>query len=366
MSSSTSNKSSRAEALLQQAHAYLQQKDYTQALGLLHKVLDFQPFNLDAKIALARCQLALDQYEAAIETYSQVLEKRQNPTFVARGEAELVLGKSLNALKHLESSIQYDAQNTEAHFLAAVAAYVEGFIRNTYQHLKESIDLGFEWEDDEPVDFIIQYTLTPAEFTDFEHIYLDAQESAAKGEDVTKNRWFSLNIPVYDLFTASTENKQEKSARILARLISPQRSDIDFDKGENELKSILTDFAKSQVDAVFGLEGLEQMKAKNYSRIAGMILALQLEHLRQFSEHFALSKSVIENSNLQNLVVLLPLPMSISIMFLYAASDPKDQLLKMAEHRLKPGILAGLIALSFQSFYQTINKYRSSSKSAEE
>jgi len=356
------NRISNSDDLLQKAQELFLQKDFPEALGLLHRVLDRDPHNEKARLALARCQLALEQFEAAIDTYTQLLDKRQNPTFATQAEAELVLGKTTEALKHFEAAAKYDPENADTQFLLSVASYLEGFISHTYHHLKNAVSMGFEWADDDPLDFVAQYVLMPKEFFDFEQIYLDAQESVAKNQDVTRNRWFSLNMPIYELFSASDPDKKLKRAEYIKELIAPHWLDFDFSHGEKDLEIILKDFSKSEVDATFGLEAQKQIQEKQYSQVAGLILSLQLEHLRQLAGHFALTATIVDSSHLQNVVVMLPLPMAMALMVLYAASDPKDQLLKMVEHNIPENILAGLIALSFSVFYHSLNKYRSSEK----
>jgi tetratricopeptide (TPR) repeat protein len=341
----------------------LAERRYENAIDVIERELLDNPDNSHALVLSGRCFLALNQPDRARTAYETILSNAEEPSIQAKAEAELILGKNRTALKHFETALEEDTTDREARFLASTAAYKEGFIHYARELLKQAILLGFEWEDEDPVDFVIKFLLTTPEFSDFELIYLDVDEEVEQGKATVRNRWFSLSLPIYDLFTTSDPKLQAKRAVELAEMLLPEFDESFFEEGAQKLEKILRDFSYSQSDARFGLEALKQLQEKKWDQLSGLILGLELEHLKEFAGFFGLDAQWIKNSQLQGLIPLLPQRIAIGFMFLYAASDPKDQLQKMSTHRIDDKLLTSLLAASFINFYREIDRYRQSSKS---
>ena len=361
MTTQHSNPASQGNTLFQ-ALELLNLKEYQRALEILENLTTSTTTNIDTLIALGRCFLALDLTKDSLETYSKILAKNVNPTFRARAEAELLLDKMDGALSNFESALKYDPNDAEAQFLASIAAYKTGFISHAYKHLESAVSLGFDWDEEIPIDFIAQQVLPGVEFSDFEQIYLDVTDKIVEKKPGSQNRWFALNIPVLEFYMASKPEKKKKRTAHLAQLIDPFVPGNYFDICNDQLEFILKDFSSSQSDARFGLEALKLLNEKKYTEITKLILALQLEHLKEFAEHFALTKDRISELNLQNLIVLLPLPMATAMLFLYSSSVPEDQIQNVSPENIDENILTGLIALCFTTFYQQVKKYQNNTK----
>ena len=88
-----------------------------------------------------------------------------------------------------------------------------------------------------------------------------------------------------------------------------------------------------------------------------MILAVILEHLKQFSNCFGLSQTNIATSQLQTLVPLLPLPIATSIMLIYFQSDPQRKIQAEIQSTLEDYQISAVLAAGFIAFYQYIDQY---------
>ena len=150
----------------------------------------------------------------------------------------------------------------------------------------------------------LQPLLDDDEYHDFEHLYLDELERFEGSHDA-HNRWFHLNMPVYELLTAADPEQGRARAQSLLKLLAPERAEKLLNHGESELERIIRDFSRREVDARFGLEALKLLRQKQYPGLAGLVLALLLENLKEFGPSFALSADQIKDSNLQQLVLLL-------------------------------------------------------------
>ena len=83
-----------------------------------------------------------------------------------------------------------------------------------------------------------------------------------------------------------------------------------------------------------------------------------MEHLKQFATIIGLDEETITNSQLQTLIPLLPLKIAVILMFLYAASEPKDQIQRMAQQHIDNHLLVKLLVLCFLTFYDEIYKLK--------
>ena len=333
------------------------ERQYHTAEKALNQLLDEGQHDHHLMHALARCQLALEQHEEALTTYHHVLHHADEADASHVAEAALVLDKPKEALPLFEQATQ-QPHHHEVLFLLAATEYKLGFIQQTRKHLNDAIRAGLEWDDDDMHDVVMQQALPIREFHDFEQLYLDAVEFVQKDNNNPQNRWFSINMPIFEIFSATAPGRQKKRAADLARLLSPHFDELFLSNGRSELWRILDDLANSEVDAAFGLEARQALKAENYAKIARLVLAVELEHLKQFAPSFGLSENLIKQTDLQQLIPLLPLRLAVSLMFLYSTSNPDDKLPNY-QNKLDDNILAALVAACFISFYQQIEHFRS-------
>lgn len=341
--------------LIEEAKALFRQEKYRESADLLQQAAEKSSVDMEADVLLARCQLALQHVDMAEKTYRAILDQREHSAF-ARGEAELALGLVHQAWSNLSTAKGSSPPSAENQLLIAAAAYKHGFIIRARKHLKQAVELGYEWEDNTSIDFVLQRSFAGHQYNDFEQIYLDAQEEA-EHKARSQNRWFSLVMPIYDFFIASSYEKQKARAANLAERLIPGGSVEVLDRGESALSKIIEDFSRSEADATFGLEALSKVKEKSYAKVAELILGLQLEHLKGFAEFFSLSPETVAHSNLQSLVPLLPLRMAMSLILLYSASEPQDKITQIGKQSIDPNLLAGLIAISFKVFYLEAQNY---------
>jgi hypothetical protein len=332
------------------------EKEFAQAIVLLDAMILLEPGEEYWVLLKARCHLGLEDHPAAAEIYNLILEQDKVYSQRSRGEAALVLGEEKTALTIFER-MGNAKLGAEGLLMAAVSAYLCGRIDMCQRFLVDFFRAEGDWDEDDPIDLVLQQVLPRHEFHDFEQLYLDAQELTVEGAQNPRNRWFSINIPVYELYTASTPDKQQQRARALAAILSPFKK-IDFKDATGQLKTILADFAASEQDARFGLESLKLLNEANWSELAKLILALQLEHLEEFSGLFGLSPERISKSALQQIIPLLPLRLAIGLMVLYAIADSEDRLLQRMVQEIENDLVASLIQIAFQTFYIEIDRFR--------
>ncbi len=347
--------------LIVEARALLQQQKFTESVAVLKSAIKRDPHQTEPLILLARSYLGLGRYVEAIAVYRAILSPPTNPTWAARGEAELFVGQFYQALRHFNDAQKHNSADHEIYFLAAVAAYLAGYVGRVYGYLQKAVRRGYEWEDDNPLDIVIQHLLQTDDYLDFEQIYLDAMEAIEQNRANPQNRWFALSLPVYEIFVASPGEKQKERALSLAKRLDSEGHEQALENGDVELRSILKDFARSENDARFGLEALKLVEEKKYGQVAGLILGLQLEHLQQFAHYFDLGAETISGSSLQTLVPLLPQRIALALLLLYSASEPQDKIAQIVSQKLDPDLMAGLIALSFKAFYLEVKRYSAGS-----
>ncbi len=335
--------------------------EYETAVQAINDLMDDGFHDHTTIRALARCQLALEQHEEALNNYTHLFQHADDSDSSSRAEAALVLDKPKQALPLFQTALQQSANNGELYFLLAMNEYRLGLIRPASTHLQDAIRTGFDWDDDDAHDFVAQQVLPIREFHDFEQIFLDAVEVVKDQIDHPQNRWFSLNMPVFDMLSASNPERQKKRAADFAKLLGTHFDDLFLSNGRTELWRILDDLANSDMNPEFGKEARQALKSEDYVRIAQLILALHLEHLKQFAESFGLSADQIDQSKLQRLIPLLPMRLAVALIFLYSTSNPDDQLPNY-NNKLENNTLAALLAACFISYYQQVDMYRKVSK----
>ena len=174
----------------------------------------------------------------------------------------------------------------------------------------------------------------------FKCYYYKTKEGKSPGH----NRWFAITLPIFWFYTAPPGEEQKQRAAHLFQLIAGESMPDDSMDGHEQMKNILFDFASSQSDARFGLEALKYLQERNYEQVARLILALQLEHLKEFAFYFRLRPETVADSNMRELVPLLPLRIATILMFLYASSDPQDTIEEMAKQIIDKDFLTKTMA----------------------
>ncbi len=331
--------------------------DYAAAEQAINELMDDGYHDHTTIHALARCQLALDRHDEALNNYTHLLHHADEADLKSRAEAALILDKHHSALPLFQTALRQSPQDGEVLFFLAINEYKVGLLVQSIKHLREAVRLGLEWDDDDPHDFVAQQALPIHDFHDFEQIYLDAVDAVEKNMDNPQNRWFSINMPIFEIYSASTKERQKKRAADFARLLGTHFDELFLSNGRNELWRILDDLSNSDMNPEFGKQAREALKSDEYVKIATLILALQLDHLKQFADSFGLTADQIDQSNLQGLIPLLPLRPAVALVFLYSTSNPDDKLPNY-QNKLENNTLAALLAACFVSYYQQVDLYR--------
>ncbi len=242
---------------------------------------------------------------------------------------------------------QADAAEPIPFFLEALALYRRGRIAACRERLQQALRLGFEWEEETAVDRLAEALLPLSEFHDFETLYLDVLENQSR------NRWLSIALPVQQWLTAPAEQRGQR-IELLVELLSPGLSRAVVENGYGELERIVEDSARKPEFAAWGAAVRPLLREHRLSQAAELILGLTLEHLAQFADFFGLSREQITASELQRLLLDLPLRLAVALFVLYALSRPKALL----NDRPLPEEAAGLLAAAFISFYQQADCFR--------
>ncbi len=340
----------------------MKQHQYENAESVIQRLLDEGEHELLLFIQLARCQLALEKFEEALHSYNHLLHYAEELDVASGLEAALVLDQKERALQLCRLGEQSGKENAEFQFLAALAHYKNGNIKSTINSLTRALQLDLLWDDDDPIDFIGQQVLPKHEFHDFEQIYLDCHERVHEQTENPQNRWFSFNMPVWDLLKAGSSQRQGQRAIELASLLSPHFDPLFLNNGKNELGRIINDMSKNQENEIFVEKMRDMIRENRWSEAAGLILSLELENLAQFAPFFNLEQQEVKGANLQYLLNLLPMRLAVGLIYLYSVSHPDEKLANYDLVHLSDDLLAGLIATCFVSFYQQVNQYRAQDK----
>lgn len=264
---------------------------------------------------------------------------------------ENLLNEALQKPERLTKALAEQPHNSFLHFIAAVLAYRYGRIKLSREHLATALRFGFEWEEETALDDAVQAALPNREFHDFENIFLDTAET------VPQNRWLSLTLPIYEWLNARDDRRQARGLD-LAQLLSEQ-FDADFlTKGVDKLKGIITDLSINPANAELTADLEAHLHAADMPKVAELVLALVLEHLGQFAEFFGLTADEVRTSELQRLVLMLPLRLAAAVILLYTVSRPQE-MLQVGKNIKNDEWTAGLIAAAFVAFYQQADAHRS-------
>ena len=332
---------------------------YSEAEKAIYRLLDEYDHDHRLFISLARCQLAQEKHDEAVHNYTHLLQHSEDADAITAIEAALVLDKLNDAFQLCRISRDQYEDNPEFHFFFALASYKQGMIKAASEQLSICIRMDFEWDDDDPIDFVAQQVLPTREFHDFEQLYLDAQEHAHENSGRGQNRWSFLNMPIWEVFSASDAKQQRKRAVALSELLSSHFDELFLSNGKSELWRIVNDLKENESQAVYFKSTSTAIRKGDYAKTAELVLALQLEHLQEFAALFGLSKKEIKESQLQNLLSMLPLHLAIGLLFLFSASHAQAEIPKKDQIKLPDDIFAGLIAACFVSFYQQVGEYHS-------
>jgi tetratricopeptide (TPR) repeat protein len=326
---------------------HIKAESYQQAISCLDVLLEKNPNYIQALTTKARCFLALDKKQKAIQTYDSLLMLQKDESL--QYESALVKG-------HNPGFPPFEKlKNGNALFLNALYTYMQGKIITTIKSLKKAIELHFDWETQESLDLLVGFLLQENEFTDFEQIYLDVEEATCENNPHPQNRWFSLSLPVHDFFAATSDTIRQEKAKKFFDLISPAALHHPLD-GRKELESILKDFLRDQEDARFGLEALRCLQNNDIEKLAELLLALMLEHLMRFSNSFDLEKKEMKNKQLADLVVLLPQKLSLALLFMFTVSRQKEAYQQNSGKKYQDQLL-NMLTLCFVTFYHQIGIY---------
>lgn len=346
----------RIKSPLTAARRAMAEQEYARAIEMLLPVIAANSMDEEALLLQARCDLALHHHAAAGKIYSFLLQHGAPFSPAARAEAALILGQPQTSRVLLAPLFKEGVRGDTA-LIAAVSAYCCGRISESMRCLTSLVKHEEEWEEDNPVDLVIKHALERSEYHDLEQIYLDAQETVQSGNPRPRNRWFSINMPVYELYTASRPEKRQQRAVALVRILMPGEP-LSLKGAQERLRQILEDFAASEEDARFGLESLKHLDAADWAELARLVMALQLEHLRQFAGSLGLEGERIASGALQQLIPLLPLRPAMGLMLLYAIADSEDRMLQQMVQNVEDDLLAALIQVAFQSFYLEMERIR--------
>jgi hypothetical protein len=331
---------------------------YDQAEEAIHDLLDDGEHELQLFVSLARCQLAQEKFEEALQNYNHLLHHSDELNYISAIEAALVLDKTSDAMNFCTLGAPEFSGNPQFHFLTALVQYKHGNIKAAGIELTRAIQLDLEWDDEDSIDFVTQQILPIHEFHDFEQLYLDCQELGQEESGAAQNRWFSLNMPTWDLLKASTPERQLERAIELANLLSPHFDETYLQNGKSELWRIVNDMNKNGENEAFVEKARTSIRESNFVETAKLILALELEHLGQFASFFGLASEEITKLNLQGLLGLLPMRLAVGVVFLYSASHSDETLPGYDPEKFSEDIFAGLIAACFVSFYQQVDTFR--------
>ncbi|MBD3385766.1 hypothetical protein GF407_12675 [candidate division KSB1 bacterium] len=332
---------------LQTVLDHIKAESYQQAINDLNVLLKKKTNDIQALKIKARCFLALDKKQKAIQTYDTLLVLQKDESL----QYESALVKGLNpGFPPFEK-----LKNGNALFLNALYIYMQGKITTTIKSLQKAIELHFDWEAQESLDLLVGFLLQENDFTDFEHIYLDAGEAIRENNPHPQNRWFSLSLPVHDFFAATSDTGRQEKAKNFFNLISPAALQHQLD-GRKDLESILKDFLRDQEDARFGLEALRCLQNNDIEKLAELLLALMLEHLMRFSSSFDLEKQEMKNKQLAELVVLLPRKLSLALLFMFTVSRQKEAYQQNSGKKHQDKLL-NMLTLCFVTFYHQIGIY---------
>jgi hypothetical protein len=334
----------------------VQEMNYRRAIEIADDFLREDADDPEALTILGRVQLGTGETEKALKTYTHILKhKKFSPGLHA--EAALVLDNPQLAQTILLKAMKKTPDHPDLLFLAAVTEYQLGHIPRVTDCLLAAIESGLDWNDEDPITLVVEHCLSGVEFMDLECIYLDCQAQLFEAKTAPQNRWFGLNMPIYELYTASTPDKQKKRGlELLDTLLG--KGVMSIAAGQADLKKIFTDFSTSEQDARFGLEGLKLLETNSHDLLARQVLALQLEHLKEFAVLLAIPADQIAAVSIQSLTVQLPLRLSTGLLILYAISTNEDRLTQLMKQEVEPAILAALIAACFSSFYSEIGVFK--------
>jgi hypothetical protein len=338
------------------ARRAMAEKEYALAIELLLPVVASDSMNETALLLQARCDMALHHHAASGKIYSFILQQQKSFSPAACAEAALILGQPRTGMTILAPAAKSGIKG-EAALIAAASAYSCGRISECMRHLALFVKGEEEWDEEEPIDIVLEHALERCEYHDLEQIYLDAQEAVQSGNPQPRNRWFSINMPVYELYTASRAEKRQQRAASLVRTLAPGES-FSPAGAQERLRKIMQDFATSEDDARFGLESLKHLDDRNWAELARLVMAMQLEHLRQFAGDLGLEGERIAASALQQLIPLLPLRPAMGLMLLYAIADSEDRMLQRMVQNIEDDLLAALIQVAFHSFYIDMERIR--------
>jgi hypothetical protein len=349
-------KKKKSTATIEDAWDALQDTEYDKAATLAEELLTGKADEPEALTILARSRLGSDHTSQAGKIYEKLLKKKSTPPGV-RAEAAIVLDQLPQAAEILKTALNKTPDHSDLLFLAALTDYALGHLADAALALSQAVLNGLDWNDEDPVSLIVQHVLHGPDFLDFEHMYLDSQERVLEDKTNPQNRWFNLNIYVYELYTATTSEKRKKKAQdLIDLLLGPGQ--LSLADGSEKIRRVFEDFAGSENDARFGLEGLKLLDAGDFDSLARLVLAMQLEHLEEFYSLFDIEQGKVKTMAFNQLISLLPLRMAIAMLMLYTMATREDRLAQLMKENMEPELQKALIVSGFSCYYNQVNIYR--------
>lgn len=335
---------------LQAAEKLMIQGKTKQACLLLEQLSTENPDNITIQTLTARSYLALGNTEQAYKIYTPLSIASRPEYAEARPEALLALGKYKAALHDYEA---YFKRSGEVLFLAALAAYKCGVIVKARLLLKQAVSRQYEWNENTLADALVLHVLPGFEFMDFEQLYLDAVEQVENPTNNYNNRWMSISIPVFEFLQNPAQKKQNMSQ--LLNLLGTTEFTAVFENGKTELENMLQEMTDLETDARFGLEALKLLQENKYSALAGLLMALLLEQTSRDCALFGLDQKFIKSSQLQQLLVALPLGIATALLLLFSIANPLEQHHEQIQ-KMDENIVTGLLVLCVVTCNREIKK----------
>ena len=165
-------------------------------------------------------------------------------------------------------------------------------------------------------------------------------------------------MPSYEIFGAKSHAEQLNKCKDFKQILSINQSEMHAHSGKELLLQIINGLNGTEIIVEFINPALELLKQDDFSHLSELVLGLLLSHLNQFANVFALTPEFIQNSNLQDLIALLPYRLAVGIAFLYTAAYPMGEMNILSPVQLHKDELATLIAHCFIGFYQEIHHYK--------
>ena len=249
-------------------------------------------------------------------------------------------------------------ENVEAKFWLAAIYFIFGHVAFCREILDQVTSVRDVWEENDPKEALLQKILSKYELEDFSTIYLDAWEFTTEQNENPMNRWVYLANPTIKILQAKSESKQSVLALDYTRYLGYEKIfSENRNKGKELLGKIIKDFRSDVNGYRFGDYLLDKLGNGDFGEIAKTVLALQLEHLKEFGKYFGLTDTEIAQSEFNTMLTKLPYRLGIAMNFLFHFAQALNGKASGQSVKIKDDLLALLVNISFASFYQEVDYY---------